>query len=466
MRHHDYDDNKALARHRERNTSAEVADDLAARIAESGVEYIYYQVVTVGSRVVSKVVPADHLRRNLEKGINFHRTAMADLQSDRHGTLLGGGVEAAEFTALPDVDTFAVLPWDTSVARFLCTAYEPEQRPVAGGRPLTTDVRGHLKRVHAAFTAETGLHVKSGCEPEMTWTGPGLDVRCRPGASPAYQFDNLERMRPIYQRVITYAKAFGLDMIEGDYEDGGQLELNWMFDRAEITADRLITYRQICRQVARELGVTASFMPKPTTGSMGNGCHHNLSVWRDDVNVLVEPGRADIHVSEQGRHILGGLLSHAAGSMAIVASTVNSYKRFWDAGQFAPSQINWGMDNKTCTVRVPATGRFEYKLPDASVNPYLSHAALIAAIADGLTNQLDPGPGQQGSSYAGEPGSFDLIPLTLGDALNALAEDKIVTEALTPDLLDLYLALKADEWARYCGAVTDWEREMYLEGTP
>ncbi|MGH3521075.1 MAG: glutamine synthetase family protein [Haloechinothrix sp.] len=459
-------DTRALARHRDINTTADIADELESRIKAAGVEYVYYQVVTVGSRVVSKVVPAHHLRRNLEQGINFHRTAMADLQCDRHGTLLGGGVAAAEFTALPDADTFAVLPWDTTVGRFLCTAYEPEQRPDVGGRPLPTDVRGHLRRVHADFTARTGLHVKSGCEPEMTWTGPGLEVSSRPGASPAYQFDNLERMRPIYQKVISYAQALGLDMIEGDYEDGGQLELNWMFDHADRTADRLITYRQICRQVARELGVTASFMPKPTTGSMGNGCHHNLSVWRGEENVLVEPGRIDMHLSEPGKHILGGLLTHAAGSMAIVASTVNSYKRFWDAGQFAPSQIDWGMDNKTCTVRMPANGRFEYKLPDASVNPYLSHAVLIAAISDGLANELDPGPGQHGSSYDGACAEFGPIPLTLGDALDALAQDKIVTESLPADLLDLYVALKTDEWARYCGAVTDWEREMYWEGTP
>lgn len=464
MDHTDPHDNSALACHRERNARA--ADEFAARIAESGVEYIYYQVVTVGSRVVSKVVPANHLRRNLEKGINFHRTAMADLQCDRHGTLLGGGVEAAEFTALPDVDTFAVLPWDRSVARFLCNTYEPEQLPEIGGTPLATDVRGNLQRVHAAFTADTGLHVKSGCEPEMTWTGPGLEVHSRPGASPAYQFDNLEKMRPIYQKVISYAKAFGLDMIEGDYEDSGQLELNWMFDRVERTADRLVTYRLICRQVARELGVTASFMPKPTTGSMGNGCHHNLSVWCGEDNVLVEPGRTDIHVSEQGKYLLGGLLSHAAGSMAVVASTVNSYKRFWDAGQFAPSQADWGLDNKTCTARVPASGRFEYKLPDASVNPYLSHAVLIAAMADGLANLTDPGPAQSRSSYDGDVSQFKPLPLTLGDALRAMAEDKVVTAALPPELLDLYVALKADEWARYCGAVTDWELDMYLEGTP
>lgn len=162
------------------------------------------------------------------------------------------------------------------------------------------------------------------------------------GSSPAYHIENLELMRPVYQKVIRYAQAMGLDMIEADYEDPGQVEMNWMFDDADLTADRLITYRSICKQVARELGLEASFMPKPSTGQMGNGCHHNLSLWDGDVNVLEEPNRRELHLTDVGLNALGGILSHAAGSMLIMGPTVNSYKRYWDSGQFAPSQINWG----------------------------------------------------------------------------------------------------------------------------
>ena len=135
---------------------------------------------------------------------------------------------------------------------------------------------------------------------------------------------------------------------------------------------------------------------------MGNGCHHNFSLWRDGVNILADPGITELHLTEEGRHALGGLLSHAAGAMLVNGSTVNSYKRYWDAGQFAPSKINWGLDNKTCTVRLSANGRLEYKLPDAAVNPYLSHALLIAACEDGLKNAIDPGEPTVGSSYEGE----------------------------------------------------------------
>ncbi|MFF3555894.1 glutamine synthetase family protein [Streptomyces tsukubensis] len=454
----------ALDRHREQNTDQEAVGALRKRITEAGVEFIYYQSVTLSGRVVGKVVPAVHLLRNLEKGVQLHRSVAADIQADRNGTLLGGGPRAAEFTALPDLDTFAVLPWDTGVARFFCRTYEPEHQPECGGEPFAADVRGHLIRRHREFTERTGLVLRSGCEPEVTWTGPGLEVSHRPDGCPAYQVDLLERSRPIYQKVMTYGRAMGLDMIEGDYEDPGQLELNWMYDRAELTADRLITFRQICRQVARELGVTVSFMPKPATGVMGNGCHHNLSLWRGDDNVLAEPGRRELHLSETGRHALGGILAHAAGSMAVMGSTVNSYKRYWDVGLFAPGQIDWGMDDKTCTVRLSANGRLELKLPDAMVNPYLSHAVLLAVVSDGLENRIDPGPPQGAGGEAGN--RFPALPATLGEALTAFAGDAVVRGGLGAETADLYLALKGDEWARFCAAVTDWEHMMYAEGTP
>ncbi len=462
-----------LDAHREANADAARLDAIQAAIDEAGVEYIYYQGVTITGRVIGKVVPARHLRRNAQRGVQLHRTVVADLQSTREGELLGGGVEAAELTMMPDLDTFAVLPWDSSVARFYSRMYEPAHLPGGvAGQALASDVRGNLIRVHQEFTAATGLELRSGCEPEMTWTGPGLEAKFRPGSSPSYHIEHLERYRAIYQKVIGYAQALGLDMIEGDYEDPGQLELNWLFDHADATADRLTTYRQICRQVGRELGVTPSFMPKPAAGMMGNGCHHNVSLWTvpaeegaTGANVLETAGVTELHLTEAGQHALGGILAHAAGGMAVYGSTVNSYKRYWDAGQFAPSQINWGMDNKTCTVRLSAVGRLEFKLPDAMVNPYLSHAVLLKSVEDGLTGKIDPGEPQAGSSYGGVS-KFARLPLNLGEAIEAFRADEVVRGALGGELADLYAAYKTDEWARFCGTVTEWELSMYAEALP
>lgn len=451
-----------LDQHRERNTDESAVRAVRERIAEAGVENVYYQTVTLTGRVIGKVVPARHLARSVENGVQLHRTGLADLRTDRYGTLLGGGCEAAECTAMPDLDTFAVLPWDTRTGRFFCRLYEPGHAlGGAGGRALAVDARGNLHRVHAGFTARTGLELRSGCEPELSWSGPGLEPRFRPHTSTAYHVDHLERYRPIYQKVIEYGQALGLDMIEGDYEDPGQLELNWMFDHADRTADRLVVHRQICRQVARELGVSVSFMPKPADHRKGNGCHHNLSLWRGQDNVLADPRTRQLHVTDIGRQAVGGILAHISAMTAVMGPTVNSYKRYWHAGQFAPTRADWGMDDKTCSVRVPANGRLEFKLPDAMVNPYLSHAVLIAAVEDGIKNQIDPGPPNDGTGAKADGSRGTSLPLTLGEAVEKFAADPVVTGALGPELAGLYQAIKTDEWARFCGSVTDWELTTY-----
>lgn len=457
----------SLDQHRQHNATSPHLQAALEMIRDRGVKYVYYQTVSITGRVLGKVMPARHFERVAVKGVQQHRTAAANLQTTREGELLGGGVNAAEYTATPDLDTFAVLPWDPTFARVFCRLYEPDHLAEGAGAPYACDSRGLLVRVHGEFTERTGLQMRTGCEPEMTWKGEGLEGRFRPDSSPAYHIEHLERNRPIVAKVIDYAQALGLDMIEGDYEDEFQVELNFMYDDANLTADRLVTYRQICKQVARELGIEASFMPKPATGMMGNGCHHNFSLWRDGVNVLEDPGVTALHLSQEGKNALGGLLTHSAGAMMINGSTVNSYKRYWDAGQFAPSGINWGLDNKTCTVRLSANGRLEYKLPDAAVNPYLSHAVMIAACEDGLKNAIDPGEPTVGSSYdsVGD-GRFPRLPMTLGEAVVAFQDDEVLTAALGEEMSQLLIDYHADEWARFCGAVTDWERATYWDDAP
>jgi glutamine synthetase len=436
-----------LSEHQERNSTipAEITDAI-----DAGVEHIYYQFATLSGKVMAKVVPAAQLERNLRDGMVMHRSAVADYQISRDGDLIGGGPAASEFQAIPDIDTFSVLPWDPTCARFLCSVYEPEHRAAVGGSPFAGDARGHLRRTHAEFRARTGLELRTGCEPEMTWLGEGLEVSSRPGQNPSYEFEQLERMKPIYKRLMAYCKSFGMDMIECDYEDVGQLEVNWMFDNADLTADRLITYRTVCRQVAREFGVTATFMPKVSTDTMGTGCHHNISLWRGETNTFKEDGRNDLHLTDIARHALGGILTHARESMLVFATTVNSYKRFC-VGQFAPTKIDWAVEDKTSMVRLSGNGRLEYKLPDSAVNPYLSHALLLTQIEDGLTNEIDP------TSVEAQT-----IPTTLGEALQLFAEGKFVRDSLPEEIVSTLLALRADEWGRYCGAVTDWERDMYM----
>ncbi len=459
-------DSSAFDRHQHANLQPETVATLGEKIASSGVKYIYYMIPTLGARTVAKVVPAEHYERMLKKGIAFHRTALTDLQTSREGELIGGGVAAHEFWGLPEPETFQVLPWDTEVGRIFCTAYDPPHLGEAGGRVVPLDTRALFRIAHQGFTERTGLELRSGLEPEMTWVGPGIEVVSKEDQSPAYQVENLEKMRPVFKKVISYAQALGLNMIQGDYEDDGQIELNWEYDHADLTAQRMTVYRQICKQVAREQGLQASFMAKPYNGKMGNGCHHNLSLWRvaedGSAENVIEDGRVELHATEIARNAIAGMLLHTPGSMLVMGSTVNSYKRYWDAGQFAPSGADWGLDTRGVAIRISANGRMEYRLPDASVNPYLSHLYLLAAIERGIELQLDPGdPGQPSEEL-----QRVIVPNTLGMAIESFEADEYLMGAIPEELTSIFLKLKRDEWARYCGQITQWEFDQYWEAIP
>ena len=203
-------------------------------------------------------------------------------------------------------------------------------------------------------------------------------------------------------------------------------------------------------------------MPKPVPGIMANGCHHHVSLWNgEDPAFAGENGR----LNDLGLHAVGGLLTHSRGMTAINAPTVNSYARYWEVGMFAPDAATWGEDNRQALVRVLGGNRLEYRAPDASCNPYLTHAVMLAALRDGVDRRLSPGAALGAPVAPGAP-VFEEIPKTLGEAMEALRGDAVVTAALTPELLWTFLELKTDEWHRACGAVTDWHREMYLRYVP
>src|SRR5581483_8366002 len=310
-------------------------DEAIARVREridrEGVKYVYYQFASVTGRVMGKGVPAPHWERMATGGFQLVYGAMANLFIDRHGNYIGYGPEAAELVGLPEPETFEVLPWDRSVARVWCISFRNREERENPGGFLTADCRGNLKRIQAAFESETGLHLRAGAEPEMMW------LKLKPDGTPdvqgvtkpyCYHIDQFSELQPIIHKVVEYGQALGLDMIQGDHEDApGQIELNFGFDRAEKTADNLSTFRQLCKQVGRELGVFPCFMPKPFMGVSANGCHHNISLWRGDENAFL-PDTDDLQRPSQiGLWAIGGIIEHLPALTAVTASTVNSYRR-------------------------------------------------------------------------------------------------------------------------------------------
>src|SRR6201982_1349333 len=288
----------------------ELVKQVRAKIKELGITYIYFQLVSVTGRIVGKGIPADHWERTAERGFQLVYGSTANLFVDRHRNYIGYGPKASELVGIPDPETFVQLPWDKRVGRVFCTCFRNREERENPGGHLTSDCRGNLRLIHEEFKkAHNGLHLRHGGEPEMMWLRKGEDglpAGCfsKPNC---YHIDQVESLRPVFLRVIEYACAMGLDMIQGDPEDApGQLELNWMFDRAEHTADRLTTYRQICRQVGRELGAFPCFMPKPFMGVSANGCHHNISLWQGEENMFLPDTDNPRMPSKLGLSAIGG----------------------------------------------------------------------------------------------------------------------------------------------------------------
>jgi glutamine synthetase len=475
---------------------ADLVKQVRAKINELGIKYIYYQFISVTGRIVGKGIPADHWESVAERGFQLVYGATANLFMDRNRRYIGYGPEASELVGIADPETFLQLPWDKRVARVFCTLFRNREEEKDPGAFLTSDCRGNLKRIHEQFKKDyKGLHLRHGCEPEMMWLRKDAAGKPAGGYSKpyCYHIDQFESLRPVSMKVIEYARQMGLDMIQGDHEDApGQLELNWMFDDALRTCDRLTTYRQLCAQVAREFDLIACFMTKPFMGVSASGCHHNLSLWNggeESVNTLGQsplpglsgsftyrkggentflPLKGQAKPGPIGLNCIGSVIEHLPALTALGCSTVNSYRRLWDQGFWAPVYADWGYQNRTCGLRVSAPGRFEYRAVDSMVNPYLMAGALLKSFDDGIQRKLDPGEPEQRNIYEALKAGKQVkkLPLSLGDALQRLEDDEVVKSALPGEMFTVFMHYKRDEWERFMATVTEWDMGMYLDCLP
>ena len=474
----------------------DLVKQVRAKIDELGIDYLYLQFASVTGRICGKGIPADHWESIARKGFQLVYGATVNLFLNRHGQYMGYGPEAAELVGIPEPDTFCQIPWDKRVARVWCTLFRNREEREDAGAFLTSDSRGNLRRLHAAFKERHGLELRAGTEPEMMWLKKDEEGRPNGGYSNpyCYHIDQFESLRPVYMRVIDYGRAMGLDMIQGDHEDApGQLELNFTYDDALRNADRLSTYRQICAQVAREFNLIACFMSKPFMGVSASGCHHNVSLWRggeDEQKTLGQKTRAAMDEmftyrtggdntfmpdgddpqmpGEIGQYAVGGIVSHLDALTAIGCSTVNSYRRLWDTGFWAPVFKDWGFQNRTTGLRISAPGRFEFRSVDSMVNPYLMAAGLLQAMDDGLTNKIPCGQPEERNIYAAmEAGKqVDKLPMSLGAALEALSKDPVIQSAMPGEMYRLYHEYKTDEWERFMHTTTNWDLDTYLDCLP
>jgi glutamine synthetase len=437
--------------------------DLQQRLTAQGVHTLLAQFTDVHGVAKGKYVPLAKLGELVETGAGFAGPSI-------WGTALPRTGPRAEYYARADAARIQPMPWMPGYARAVCSGFVDNQ-------PFDACPRQVLLRATARL-AERGWVLKTGIEPEFfllrkdgdRWLpaddGDRLD-------KPSYDLKSLPRQAGFLHALHDTLAKSGLDVLQLDHEDAhGQYEVNFAFDDALSSADHLMLFKLAAHALAEERGMVFSMMPKPFANQPGSGLHFHVSLWNEaDQCVFAPPPRnAGALLSPLGRQFLAGVLLHSPALCALAAPTVNSYKRLvvgesLSGTSWAPATIAHGPNNRTATLRT-LPGRFEWRLPDASANPYLATAALIAAGLDGIDRGLDPGPDctedlfQLSLAELGERG-IALLPQSLDQALDALEADDVVQAALGNTLAAEFVRLKRAESLAYARHVSTWELQRY-----
>ena len=431
-------------------------------LRNQGVSYVLAQFVDIHGVAKAKSVPVAHLGTVLTEGAGFAGFAICGVGIEPHGP---------DFMAVGDLKTVSLVPWQPGLARIVCEGH-------VDGEPWAYDSRVTLKK-QVARLAERGLTMFTGLEPEFSLlkrtAGGGIEP-CDASDTlqkPCYDYKGLSRTRAYLEKLSNVLRATGMDVYQIDHEDAnGQFELNYTYTDCLTSCDHFVFFKMAAAELANEMGLVCSFMPKPFANRPGNGMHMHLSLGDGQRNLFSDKADANgLELSPMAYHFLGGLLAHAPALTALCAPTINSYKRLvvgrsLTGATWAPAYISYGDNNRSTMVRVPK-GRLELRLPDGACNPYLATAAVIAAGLDGIDRQLDPGAPRNVNLYDWseaqlKEAGIGLLPQNLSAALDALEADAVIKGALGP-VADEFLKLKRMEWLEYMRHVSDWEIKQYLE---
>jgi glutamine synthetase len=367
---------------------------------------------------------------------------------------------------MPEMDTLIQLPWKPEVAWVTGDLY-------MGGAPVEQNPRQILKRLTAS-AAERGYELKTGVECEyflIAADGTGISDAADQQVKPCYDQQALMRRYDIVAEICDAMVALGWKPYQTDHEDAnGQFEMNWHYDSALHTADKHAFFKYMVKSIAEKHGLRATFMPKPFSNLTGNGCHVHLSLWdRNGQNVFAD-GTDELGLSPQAYNFIGGLMHSAQAICAITNPVVNSYKRInapatLSGATWSPNTVTYAGNNRTHMIRVPDSGRFEFRLPDGAANPYLLPAAILAVGLDGIRNERDPGKRLDINMYTDghKAAGAKRLPLNLLDALRALEQSPVLKDAFGEKALASYVKLKHDDWNAYSRHLTDWERQTTLD---
>ena len=416
-------------------------------IEERNIRFIRLWFTDVLGYLKSVAIAPAELVNAFEEGIGFDGSAIEGFAR----------VSESDMLAKPDPATFSILPWRTEApgaARMFCDITMPD------GSPSHADPRNVLRR-----TLNKAAQMGYTCytHPEIEFflfkNSPVKGEQPVPVDQGGY-FDHTPAVvgHDFRRQAITMLEAMGIS-VEFSHHEGapGQQEIDLRYADALSTADNIMTFRHVIKEVALEQGFYASFMPKPFTDHPGSGMHTHVSLFEGEKNAFYDAS-AEFNLSKTARSFIAGILKHSSEITAITNQWVNSYKRLQGGGE-APSLISWGHNNRSSLVRIPMykpnkenSTRIEFRSPDSACNPYLAYAVMLAAGLKGIEEKYELVENAQPES----------LPANLDEAIAVMEKSQLVRETLGEHVFEYVLRNKRAEWQDYRRQVSAYELDRYL----
>jgi glutamine synthetase len=430
-------------------------------VEERGVRLVRLWFTDVLGNLKSFAISPAELDNALSDGMTFDGSSIDGFSR----------VQEADVLAVPDPDTFEILPWGDSgatEARVFCDIHHLD------GSPFHGDPRQVLRRhVQAAHAEGLTFYIAPDIE-FFYFEQPQPGQPPRPlDAGGYFDLTTRDASGDLRKQTIRKLEQLGIPVEYSFHEDSpSQQEIDLRHTDALTMADSVMTFRLVVREVAASQGVYATFMPKPLEGVQGSGMHTHLSLFRGDDNAFHDPDDP-YNLSPLAKSFMAGLLVHAAEITAITNPTVNSYKRLVP-GFEAPVHVSWARNNRSGLIRVPipkkgnpTATRIEYRSPDPTCNPYLAFSLMLAAGMRGVARgyelpvEADANLFELDDAQLAKLGVTQL-PQSLADSLRAMEESELVREALGEHIFEWFLRNKRREWRDYKTHVSQFELDRYL----
>ncbi len=438
---------------------------LLERVKADNVQFVSLQFTDVTGGVKSVDMPTNRLGEALDDGVWFDGSSIEGFAR----------IQESDMWLRIDPSTYAILPWspyELRRARVICDIYGSD------GSPFMGDPRGTLKRLLKKIR-ERGWVFNVGPEPEFflfKHNGPDRIHPVPHDVGGYFDFSANDEAVRVRAELMAALDSMGLEVEVGHHEVAlGQHEIDFHFTDALRAADNVLTLKYTIKAIAAQHDLIASFMPKPIFGMNGSGMHCHQSLFDNQGNNLFYKKNDDFHLSDIAYQFIEGQLTHARAMSAVVAPTINSYKRLVP-GYEAPVYVGWAQINRSALIRIPRYTpgtdkgvRAELRCPDPSANPYLAMTAMLAAGLDGIDNKLkcrkDLNHVNIYHLTQEERDGLDIdeLPGSLAEALREMDQDEVIKDALGAEM---YMSYKRAKWAEveeYRLKVTDWEVERYLE---